>query len=272
MKKARKSPDELATDRENFEQADPPSDAEQARHGDSSQVLLNCLLRDPAFLREALSENKMAERLGLKLSTLREVVIAFVSSDWLIRTHRGVSRLNLKAWDLVQLFGTRLAIERCAIQKAVKDDDEVRIRVDGSLLPIVNRQREICSSEIADDHVEWFSQSVDFHVTLVKAVGFAHLARTLERIFWQIRIGAGFALEDNITRAKATELHGQLVRGIQGLETLDEDFYIIDHIKRPLKSAMAQIGAPTDDRSIERYWNSVEQIAAGVYGKQKPQS
>lgn len=230
---------------------------------DGSRMLLTELIRDPQFAVVPTSEKAVSDRLGLPLTGVREAIIGFVSNDWLERGHRGVCRPPLNSWGLVQLFGTRLNYERSSLRKAVRNDDETRLRVDGMLSPIISRQEEIATSADEDEQIEWFCCSVNFHVALVRSAGFGHNARHLERILWQIRFGARYAIESEKTRVAATEEHREIVEGIKGAREFNEDEYIQKHIREPFERAVHQLKGPTDSSSLDRYWSVVQSQSRG---------
>src|SRR5882724_8005158 len=67
---------------------------------DVADKLLGVLLADPEFLELPMSESALTASLNergftVKLSALREAVIAFVLVGWLVRTDRGVARPKL---------------------------------------------------------------------------------------------------------------------------------------------------------------------------------
>jgi DNA-binding GntR family transcriptional regulator len=241
---------------------------------DVSDRLLRKLIRDVSFLRTPRSEAKTAEELGVNKSALREAVIGFVRNGWLRRSEDGISRDELEVKRLIQLYAVRFLIERTALGRVIDEEDKLtRQGIVGDLTKIVNQQEDLhkCREEEEDKRVDWYSRSVDLHVTIVNKVGLEELASILHTILWRIRIGSCIPLESEDVRRLAMDGHWEIIKRISDLNARNAEDYIQKHIREPMKRALGSLGiirfeGSTDqevERQIQEKWEEVLHLFPG---------
>lgn len=256
-----------------------PKASDRSVRAEVSDILLDRLLRDPRFLAKEspLSEDRLSEELDVAKSALREAVIGFIRSRWLVRSDWGINRDTLDADRLIFLYGMRLHIERMTLDAVVQKSSTDVLKVTGALKRRVNEQEKFVGCDEADwaGRVQWFRQSVAFHVTLVSAALSPDWANILEGILWQIRIGACFPLEDPDVRNSVTDEHKLLIEHIDtgDHDRLSGDAFIEKHLKEPMGRALRALGIIKSDVETPfetKVWHEAVRLAPSVSHEESP--
>lgn len=254
----------------------PASKSFRRPRGDAAEALLRRLIAEPEFLSRACpqSEESVAKELMFPKPALREAAIKFIGNGWLVRTEKGISRAPINLVNLIELFALRLLIERTALHKVMGRSPDERQDTSQLLKTIVDRQdqltRELSSLVDADKRIDWFLCSVELHVSIVREARQHASARFLEMILWQIRICAGFPLEDDMTRRTAVEENRRIVRTI-GEAHWNEDLEAVmlqQHIEEPWRRACKAIGVRQEEGIPDPNWQRVLEYFLAKPGQQ----
>src|SRR5882757_1906145 len=133
--------------------------------------LKDTVLTDPAMQGEFLSEQEIADRIGVSRTPIREALLLLAAEDLVQLVHkRGARVAPLSGREISELMELRGIVEGYAAQQVI-GAERAPLRELGELL---QRQRELNGPDqdkefIAVDHL--------FHSTLVAAVGNALLER-----------------------------------------------------------------------------------------------
>jgi DNA-binding GntR family transcriptional regulator len=128
-----------------------------------------------------LRQEALADELGVSRTPLREALVRLASEGLVEFTpNRGATVARRDFSDMQQAWRARLVIEPGAARLAALRRDTESIE---KLRETVRRQRLV-----AEDVTASFTLNRDFHLTLVRASGNAHLAQFAE-LLWLTRIG-----------------------------------------------------------------------------------
>jgi DNA-binding GntR family transcriptional regulator len=128
-----------------------------------------------------LRQEALADELGVSRTPLREALVRLASEGLVeFMPNRGATVARRDFSDMQQAWRARLVIEPGAARLAAERRDEDAI---GRLRESVRRQRGV-----AEDVATSFALNREYHLTLVRASGNAHLAQFAE-LLWLTRIG-----------------------------------------------------------------------------------
>ncbi|TVT51656.1 GntR family transcriptional regulator [Amycolatopsis rhizosphaerae] len=130
------------------------------------------VLADPAMEGAFVSEQAVAERVGVSRTPVREALLQLAAEDLVqLVPNRGAYVAPLSGRDLKDLFELRGVLERFAAQKALTEGSVPANEMEATLA----RQARHTDREHAKDFIELDHH---FHSLLVEAAGNAMLAKT----------------------------------------------------------------------------------------------
>ena len=128
-----------------------------------------------------LRQEALADELGVSRTPLREALVRLASEGLVeFMPNRGAAVARRDFGDMQQAWRARLVIEPGAARLAAEQGDADAIE---RLRENIRRQRGV-----AEDVTTSFGLNREFHLTLVRASGNAHLAQFAE-LLWLTRIG-----------------------------------------------------------------------------------
>ncbi|MEE1803135.1 GntR family transcriptional regulator [Streptomyces sp. NPDC101062] len=142
------------------------------------------VLTDPELQGGFLSEQEIADRIGVSRTPIREALLLLAAED-LVRLvpKRGAQIVPLSGREITELMELRGIVERYAAERVVPDG---RAPV-AELTALLERQRDLSGSEHAK---EFIAVDHQFHATMIAAVGNALLTRHYDGLrSRQIRAG-----------------------------------------------------------------------------------
>ncbi|MEV7084943.1 GntR family transcriptional regulator [Streptomyces sp. NPDC093085] len=142
------------------------------------------VLTDPELQGGFLSEQEIADRIGVSRTPIREALLLLAAED-LVRLvpKRGAQIVALSGREITELMELRGIVERYAAERVVPDG---RAPVE-KLAALLERQRALSGPEHAK---EFIAVDHQFHATMVAAVGNALLTRHYDGLrSRQIRAG-----------------------------------------------------------------------------------
>lgn len=146
--------------------------------------LKETVLTDPAMQGEFLSEQEIADRIGVSRTPIREALLLLAAEDLVeLVPKRGARVAPLSGREITELMELRGIVERYAAGRVIGTDD-CPLRELGDLL---ERQRGLSG---ADQAREFIAVDQQFHMTLVAAAGNTLLDRHYEGLrSRQVRAG-----------------------------------------------------------------------------------
>ncbi|GAA2253738.1 GntR family transcriptional regulator [Streptomyces ruber] len=146
--------------------------------------LKETVLTDPAMQGEFLSEQEIADRIGVSRTPIREALLLLAAEDLVqLVPKRGARVAPLSGREIAELMELRGIVERYAAQRVI-ENDSCPVRELGELL---ERQRGLSGPEQAR---EFIAVDQQFHMTLVAAAGNTLLGRHYEGLrSRQVRAG-----------------------------------------------------------------------------------
>jgi DNA-binding GntR family transcriptional regulator len=148
---------------------------------DVHEALLGRIVAGELAPGSHLRQEALADELGVSRTPLREALVRLASEGLVEFTpNRGATVARRDFSDMQQAWRARLVIEPGAARLAALRRDTESIE---KLRETVRRQRVV-----AEDVTASFALNRDFHLTLVRASGNAHLAQFAE-LLWLTRIG-----------------------------------------------------------------------------------
>ncbi|MEV0643052.1 GntR family transcriptional regulator [Streptomyces sp. NPDC050619] len=129
------------------------------------EYLKDTVLTDPAMRGEFLSEQDIADRIGVSRTPIREALLLLAAEDLLeLVPKRGARVASLSGREIAELMELRGIVERYAAERVIATD-RVPLR---QLTELMDRQAGLDGPEQAKEFI-----AVDhlFHATLVSAVG-----------------------------------------------------------------------------------------------------
>ncbi|WAL66065.1 GntR family transcriptional regulator [Amycolatopsis cynarae] len=176
-----------------------PAPARTATSGrDKAYAFLkHSVLADPAMEGAFVSEQEVAERVGVSRTPVREALLQLAAEDLVqLVPNRGAYVAPLSGRDLKDLFELRGVLERFAAQKALAEGAVPANEMEATL----TRQAHHTDREHAKDFIELDHH---FHSLLVEAAGNAMLTKTYASLrARQMRAGLT-ALERSENRQEA---------------------------------------------------------------------
>ncbi|MET9584887.1 GntR family transcriptional regulator [Streptomyces sp. NPDC006539] len=171
--------------------------------------LKETVLTDPAMQGEFLSEQEIADRIGVSRTPIREALLLLAAEDLVqMVPRRGARVARLTGREISELMELRGIVERYAAERVIALD---RAPVE-ELTELLERQRGLSGP---DDAKEFIAIDHRFHATLVSAVGNGLLDRHYD------------GLRSRQVRAGVVALYNQ--RGRQQ-SVIDEHRAILDAI------------------------------------------
>ncbi|MDT0266425.1 GntR family transcriptional regulator [Streptomyces sp. DSM 44915] len=146
--------------------------------------LRDLLLTGGLDVRQRLVEVRLAERLAVSRTPVREALVRLVADGLVERRDEGYYPARLSLAELRDLYELRVTVELRGIARALESD---LVRHDAALLePLRDRWRRLRNEPPAPDpgFVAW---DEDFHQTLLRASGNPRLTETLESVNVRIR-------------------------------------------------------------------------------------
>ncbi|WP_078857034.1 GntR family transcriptional regulator [Streptomyces sp. NBRC 109706] len=154
------------------------------RRAEAHAGLRELLLRGEFDVRERLVEVRLAERLGVSRTPVREALVRLVADGLVERRGDGYYPARPNLDELRDLYELRITVELRGITRALESP---RVTHDLTLLaPLRDRWRALRAQPPAPDpgFVAW---DEDFHLTLLRASGNPRLTETLESVTRRIR-------------------------------------------------------------------------------------
>jgi DNA-binding GntR family transcriptional regulator len=146
--------------------------------------LKDTVLVDPALQGRFLTEQEIADRIGVSRTPIREALLMLAAEDLIqLVPKRGAHIAPLSGREISELMELRGIVERYAAQQAISAD----VVPSGVLAELLERQRGLRGQEDAKEFI-----AVDhlFHATLIAAVGNGLLDRHYDGLrSRQIRAG-----------------------------------------------------------------------------------
>ena len=146
--------------------------------------LKDTVLVDPALQGRFLTEQEIADRIGVSRTPIREALLMLAAEDLIqLVPKRGAHIAPLSGREISELMELRGIVERYAAQQAISAD----VVPSGVLAELLERQRALRGQEDAKEFI-----AVDhlFHATLIAAVGNGLLDRHYDGLrSRQIRAG-----------------------------------------------------------------------------------
>ncbi|UED87238.1 GntR family transcriptional regulator [Streptomyces profundus] len=180
------------------EQADAPDDASAVpqvaavsgaragrdRRAEAHAALRELLLRGAFDVRERLVEVRLAERLGVSRTPVREALVRLVADGLVERRGEGYYPARPDLDELRDLYELRVTVELRGIARALESPGvthDVRL-----LVPLRDRWRALSAQPPAPEP-GFVAQDEDFHHTLLRASGNPRLTEALESVSRRIR-------------------------------------------------------------------------------------
>ncbi|MFD5080987.1 GntR family transcriptional regulator [Streptomyces sp. NPDC058371] len=196
--------------------------------------LKDTVLTDPAMQGEYLSEQEIADRIGVSRTPIREALLLLAAEDLVeLVPKRGARVAPLSGREITELMELRGIVERYAAEQV--------IGAGGGPVPelveLLERQRALSGPEQAKEFIE-----VDhrFHSTLVSAVGNALLDRHYDGLrSRQVRAGV-VALYNRQGRQEAVlDEHRAIVDALAAGDAAAACAAIDSHLESTLKVLLA---------------------------------
>lgn len=198
--------------------------------------LKETVLTDPAMQGEFLSEQEIADRIGVSRTPIREALLLLAAEDLVqLVPKRGARVAPLSGREIGELMQLRGIVERYAATQAVASDhlpDLVR-----ELAALLARQRGLSGPDQAR---EFIAVDHTFHATLVAAVGNGLLDRHYEGLrSRQVRAGV-VALYNQVGRRESVlDEHGVIVAALAAGDAGAACAAIDGHLESTLKVLLA---------------------------------
>ncbi|WP_320784410.1 GntR family transcriptional regulator [Streptomyces sp. CRN 30] len=146
--------------------------------------LKETVLTDPAMQGEFLSEQELADRIGVSRTPIREALLLLAAEDLVqLVPKRGARVAPLSGREITELMELRGIVERYAAERVIAGDRRPLRRLE----ELLERQHGLTG---ADQAREFIAVDQQFHMTLVSAVGNGLLDRHYEGLrSRQVRAG-----------------------------------------------------------------------------------
>lgn len=196
--------------------------------------LKGTVLTDPEMQGEFLSEQEIADRIGVSRTPIREALLLLAAEDLVEMVPRRGARVSrLTGRQITELMELRGMVERYAAEQVIKAD-RVPLEELGELL---DRQRGLSGP---DDAKEFIAIDHSFHATIVSAVGNGLLDRHYDGLrSRQVRAGV-VALYNQSGRQKAVIDEHKMILDALAAGDADAAAVAIDsHLESTLKVLLA---------------------------------
>lgn len=146
--------------------------------------LKETVLTDPAMQGEFLSEQEVADRIGVSRTPIREALLLLAAEDLVeLVPKRGARVAPLSGREITELMELRGIVERYAAERVIATDSRPLTELNA----LLERQRALTGPAQAR---EFIAVDQQFHMTLVSAVGNGLLERHYEGLRGrQVRAG-----------------------------------------------------------------------------------
>lgn len=146
--------------------------------------LKETVLTDPAMRGEFLSEQEVADRIGVSRTPIREALLLLAAEDLVeLVPKRGARVAPLSGREITELMELRGIVERYAAERVIATDSRPLTELNA----LLERQRALTGPAQAR---EFIAVDQQFHMTLVSAVGNGLLERHYEGLRGrQVRAG-----------------------------------------------------------------------------------
>ncbi|MFE7133277.1 GntR family transcriptional regulator [Streptomyces sp. NPDC057638] len=192
------------------------------------------VLTDPDTQGTFLSEQELADRIGVSRTPIREALLLLAAED-LVRLvpKRGAQVVPLTGREIGELMELRGIVERYAAERVIAEE---RAPV-AELAALLERQRVLSGPESAREFI-----AVDhaFHATLVAAVGNALLVRHYEGLrSRQIRAGVVALFNQQGRQEAVLEEHQAILSAIEAGDAPAACAAIDGHLESTLRVLLA---------------------------------
>ncbi|MFI9615751.1 GntR family transcriptional regulator [Streptomyces sp. NPDC052023] len=192
------------------------------------------VLTDPEMQGAFLSEQELADRIGVSRTPIREALLLLAAED-LVRLvpKRGAQVVPLTGREITELMQLRGIVERYAAEQVIADG---RAPLE-DLEEILERQRGLSRPELAK---EFIAEDHLFHATLVSAVGNSLLDRHYEGLrSRQIRAGVAALFHQHGRQATVLDEHRAILSAIASGDAPAARAAIDCHLDSTLKVLLA---------------------------------
>jgi len=192
------------------------------------------VLTDPDMQGTFLSEQELADRIGVSRTPIREALLLLAAED-LVRLvpKRGAQVVPLTGREITELMELRGLVERYAAEQLISGGGG-RVQ---ELTEILERQRTLSTPELAREFI-----AVDhlFHATIVSAVGNALLDRHYDGLrSRQIRAGVVALFNQHGRQAAVLDEHQAILSAITAGDADAACAAIDAHLETTLKVLLA---------------------------------
>jgi DNA-binding GntR family transcriptional regulator len=133
--------------------------------------LKDTVLTDPSMQGEFLSEQMIADRIGVSRTPIREALLLLAAEDLVsLVPKRGAYIAPLSGREIGELMEMRALLERYAARRTVEEGTAPVAEMDG----ILAEQSKLCGADTAKEFIDADHR---FHTTLIDAVGNALMAK-----------------------------------------------------------------------------------------------
>ncbi|MFC9842613.1 GntR family transcriptional regulator [Streptomyces sp. NPDC060223] len=196
--------------------------------------LKDTVLTDPAMQGEFLSEQDIADRIGVSRTPIREALLLLAAEDLVqLVPKRGARVAPLSGREISELMELRGIVERYAAQQVI-GAERTPLRELGELL---QRQRELKGPDQAKEFI-----AVDhlFHSTLVSAVGNALLERHYDGLrSRQVRAGVVALYNQHGRQESVLHEHQDILTALTAGDAAAACAAIDSHLQSTLKVLLA---------------------------------
>ncbi|MFI2214876.1 GntR family transcriptional regulator [Streptomyces sp. NPDC020141] len=192
------------------------------------------VLTDPDLQGTFLSEQELADRIGVSRTPIREALLLLAAED-LVRLvpKRGAQVVPLTGREITELMELRGVVERYAAGRVIADGRAPL----AELTTLLERQRELSGPELAKEFIE-----VDhaFHATIISAVGNALLDRHYDGLrSRQIRAGVVALFNRHGRQSAVLEEHRAILTAIAAGDAEAAYTAIDAHLETTLRVLLA---------------------------------
>ncbi|MFF8960749.1 GntR family transcriptional regulator [Streptomyces sp. NPDC014894] len=192
------------------------------------------VLTDPDLQGTFLSEQELADRIGVSRTPIREALLLLAAED-LVRLvpKRGAQVVPLTGREITELMELRGVVERYAAGRVIADGRAPL----AELTALLERQRELSGPELAKEFIE-----VDhaFHATIISAVGNALLDRHYDGLrSRQIRAGVVALFNQHGRQSAVLEEHRAILTAIAAGDAEAAYTAIDAHLETTLRVLLA---------------------------------
>ncbi|MEU4657614.1 GntR family transcriptional regulator [Streptomyces sp. NPDC023723] len=196
--------------------------------------LKETVLTDPAMQGEFLSEQEVADRIGVSRTPIREALLLLAAEDLVqLVPKRGARVAPLSGREITELMELRGIVERYAAERVITTDRRP-LRELGELLA---RQHGLTGPDQAR---EFIAVDQQFHMTLVTAVGNTLLDKHYEGLrSRQVRAGVVALYNARGRQDAVLDEHGEILNALAAGDAAAACAAIDGHLKSTLRVLLA---------------------------------